>query len=396
MLDIFQSIFNDSTTFVLQHIWWLLLGVLLIGFAIMNGFDLGVASILHLVAKNDDERRVVINTVGPFWEGNQIWLVLGGGAIFAAFAKLYAISFSGFYIAMLLLLFALILRPVGFKFRSKVANPLWRSIWDIVLAFGGFIPALITGVAVGNVLWGVPFDMTNNINEVRYNHAEGHLFYLLFGSFGFSLLTGLLSVSMMAMQGGNYLSLKTEGHIKQRAAKVSSVCAIISFVLFALGGVLITFMVKGYLFDGSDSLNLSIVGSTEIIKSETSGAWLTNYGKYPIFMLAPVLGFAGILLSFLFNKMKRFALAFISSSVAIFGIIATVGVSIYPLLLPSSSNPLASLTLYNSANSDKTLAWMTLMALIFVPIILSYTSWVHYVLRGTVTVDSVKNDNQAY
>ena len=185
-------IFLDYQT--LRVIWWLLLGVLLIGFAVMDGFDLGVGTLLPFVAKTDEERRLVLNTIGPVWEGNQVWLVLGGGAIFAAWPPLYAVSFSGFYLAMFLILFALILRPVGFKYRGKMPSQRWRNNWDRHLFIGGFIPALIMGVAVGNVLLGVPFA----IDDTARISYEGHLIGLLTP---FALLAGLVSVAMLVAHG---------------------------------------------------------------------------------------------------------------------------------------------------------------------------------------------------
>ena len=190
----------------LKVIWWLLLGVLLIGFAVTDGFDLGVGMLLPFIARNDTDRRVLINTVGPVWEGNQVWLILGGGAIFAAWPTLYAASFSGFYLAMLLVLAALILRPVGFKFRSKMPEPRWRATWDWALFVSGLVPSLVFGVAMGNLLKGVPFSFDP---ELRAAYGFGLLDLLN----PFALLCGLVSVSMLATHGAVYLSVKTDGEI---------------------------------------------------------------------------------------------------------------------------------------------------------------------------------------
>lgn len=185
----------------LRIIWWLLIGILLIGFAIMDGFDLGVAMWLPWLGRTDIERRILINSIGPTWEGNQVWFILGGGAIFAAWPTLYALSFSGFYMAMLVVLLALILRPVGFKYRSKLDNPTWRAFWDWALFIGGFVPALIFGVAVGNVIQGVPFYFDESL-RVFYT---GSFFELLNP---FALGCGLLSVLMLAMHGVFFYSSK--------------------------------------------------------------------------------------------------------------------------------------------------------------------------------------------
>ncbi len=386
---------------VLRLIWWLVLGILLIGFAIMDGFDLGVASMLPYVGRNDVERRVVINTIGPVWEGNQVWLLLGGGAIFAAFAPLYGLSFSGFYPAMLLILFALILRPVGFKFRSKVENTKWRNTWDTALFIGGFVPALVCGVAVGNVILGVPFavDPTDPAT-VLYNHSQGHLFYLLFnpnGFFVFTLLTGLVSVGMCLMQGGNYLALKTEGQISQRAATAGRFGGLMALVLFLLCGLLVAVAIKGYtLLNEADVRSWPSQQFNLLEVEHKTGAWMDNFTKYPFFIIAPALAIGGMLLSYIFNRAQAFGKAFMASSLGIFGIVSTAGTAIFPFLLPSSTNPEASLLVWNASNSQKTLLTMTIFAVIFVPIILAYTAWVYNVLRGTITENDVVSDGQSY
>ncbi len=386
---------------ILRLIWWFLLGILLIGFAIMDGFDLGVASMLHYVGRTDTERRVVINTVGPVWEGNQVWLLLGGGAIFAAFAPLYALSFTGFYTAMLLILAALILRPVGFKFRSKVQNPAWRNFWDIALFVGGFVPALVCGVAVGNVILGVPFAIDpTSTTTVLYDHGKGHLFYLLFnpnGYFIFTLLAGLISVGMCLMQGGNYLALKTEGVIQERAAKAGRFGGLVALILFLLCGIMAGTVIKGYIASNlSDAMTWPSQQFGLLEVERKAGGWMENYAKYPFFILTPALAALGMFLSFFWNKSQAFGKAFIASSIGIFGIVSTAGTAIFPFLLPSSTSPKDSLLIWNASNSEGTLLVMTICALIFVPIVLIYTAWVYNTLRGTVTEKDVLSDGQSY
>src|SRR5476651_118699 len=222
----------------MRLVWWALLGILLIGFAVMDGFDLGGRRIINNDGKTDDERRVVINTVGPVWEGNQVWFILGGGAIFAAWPTLYAVAFSGFYLAMFLILCALILRPVAFKFRSKVTHPTWRSIWDWALFVAGFVPSLVFGVAFGNVILGVPF----RFDDMMRMTYEGTLFGLLNP---FALLCGLVSVAMLAMHGGAYLALKAGPPIGARGASISSGAALATIALFLVGGVWVATGVDG-------------------------------------------------------------------------------------------------------------------------------------------------------
>src|ERR1700761_2143597 len=199
-----------STYEILRLIWWALLGVLLIGFAVMDGFDLGTAALLPFVARTDTERRIAINTVGPVWEGNQVWFILGGGSIFAAWPALYAASFSGFYLAMFLVLATLILRPVGFKFRGKVDDPRWRAFWDWCLFAGGIVPALVFGVAFGNLFEGVPF----SFDETLRLKTDITLLGLLNP---FALLVGLVSLGMIVMHGAAWLNYKTRGPVQDRA-----------------------------------------------------------------------------------------------------------------------------------------------------------------------------------
>ena len=224
---------------VLRVVWWLLLGVLLVGFAVTDGFDLGVAMLLPIIGKRDEERRVMLNTVGPVWEGNQVWFILGGGAIFAAWPLLYGAAFSGFYFAMLLVLASLIVRPVGFTFRSKMPNPGWRRLWDGCLALGGFVPPLIFGVAFGNLFLGVPFQFDT---DLRFSY-EGGFFGLLRP---FALVCGLLAVCMFALHGSAYLAVKTEADIARRARRVALVSGIALMVLFALAGIWLQLGFDGY------------------------------------------------------------------------------------------------------------------------------------------------------
>ncbi|MCI2261797.1 cytochrome d ubiquinol oxidase subunit II [Xanthomonas indica] len=377
----------DYTT--LRVIWWLLLGILLIGFAVMDGFDLGVGALLPFVARTDAERRLVVNTIGPVWEGNQVWLILGGGAIFAAFPPLYAVSFSGFYLAMFVILFALILRPVGFKFRGKLPGQRWRNGWDWALFLGGFIPALIMGVAVGNVLLGVPFHFDDTL-RVFYT---GSFFGLLMP---FALLAGLLSVSMLVAHGAAMLVLKTDGPVAERAARYGSVAALTACALFAGAGVWVATGLPGYavtsqvVTDGATNplLKTAVLGEV--------GGWMHNYQSMPLTALAPAAGLLGLLLSAVLLRKRRGGLAFIASGAAIAGIILTVGFAIFPFLLPSSSQPGSSLTVWDASSSHLTLWIMLLATVVFLPIILGYTTWVYRVLKGKVTAASLDDNPNAY
>ncbi len=372
----------------LRLIWWVLLGILLIGFAVTDGFDLGVGALLPFVGRTDIERRVAINTIGPVWEGNQVWLVLGGGAIFAAWPQLYAVSFSGFYLAMFLVLASLILRPVGFKYRGKRDDPRWRSTWDWALFTGGFVPALIFGVAVGNVIQGVPFRLTEEYG-IRY---EGSFFGLLNP---FALLCGLLSVSMLVMHGGAWLSLKAGGVVAVRGRRYGSVAALAAIALFALCGLLVAFVLDGYRITSPIDPSGP---SAPLLKTVTrDGArWIANYGAHPWMISAPILGFIGLIGAFLGLRAGREISTLLFSKLANFGIISTVGLSIFPFLLPSSLDPRSSLTVWDSSSSHLTLFIMLVSTVIFLPIVLAYTAWVYHVLWGKVDEASVTRSHDSY
>ncbi|MEA9586113.1 cytochrome d ubiquinol oxidase subunit II [Xanthomonas sp. WHRI 10064A] len=377
----------DYTT--LRVIWWLLLGVLLSGYAVMGGFDLGVGALLPFVAKNDAERRLAINTVGPVWEGNQVWLILGGGAIFAAFPPLYAVSFSGFYLAMFVMLFALILRPVGFKFRGKLVNQRWRSTWDWALFVGGLIPALIMGVAVGNVVLGVPFHFDDSMRTFY----TGNLFGLLKP---FALLAGLLSVAMLIAHGAAMLVLKTDGPVADRAARVGSTAAMAALALFAAAGVWVALGLPGYAVTSVLATDAQTNPLAKTAALTAAGGWLHNYSSMPATLMAPLLGLLGLAMSAVLLRARRGGLAFIASGSAIVGIVFTVGFALFPFLLPSSTAPSASLTLWDASSSRLTLWIMLLATTVFMPIILAYTAWVYRVLRGKVTAEELSANPNAY
>jgi len=371
---------------ILRLIWWGLLGVLLIGFAILDGFDFGVAALMPFLGKNDEERRVIINTVGPVWEGNQVWLILGGGAIFAAWPYIYAVAFSGFYLAMFLVLCALILRPVSFKFRSKMPNPGWRRFWDVCLCISGVVPPVIFGVAVGNALEGVPF----TFDETMRMTYTGNLFGLLNP---FALLSGVISLLMMLSQGSVWLALKTEGRVEARARKTAILFSVLTLVLFGVAGLWISGM-DGYVIT---SVANHSGPSNPLLKTvaRASGAWLDNYNKLPLSMLVPGLALIGAIITWLAISGRLYLTAFIGNSLTIAGIIATAGVSMFPFILPSSLNPDDSLTVWDASSSRTTLIVMTIVVVIFIPIIFAYTGWVYRVLRGKVTQAYIREQSDS-
>ena len=373
---------------ILRLVWWVLLGVLLIGIAVMDGFDMGAAILLPFVGRTDIERRVVINTVGPVWEGNQVWLILGAGAIFAAWPPLYAVAFSGFYLAMLLLLASLILRPVGFKFRSKISDPRWRAFWDWSLFAGGLVPALVFGVAFGNVLQGVPFRFDDSL-RMSY---EGTL-WQLFNPF--ALLAGLVSVAMITMHGAAWLGCKTEGVMQARARRMGAFAGLVLMVLFAAGGIWAAqleglHIVRGAVPGGPSNPLHKVV-------QPLAGGLMRNYAEAPWTVVAPLLAFGGAFVAMaLAFVSKAPKVAFVSSGLAVAGVIATAGVSLFPFLLPSSIDPASSLTVWDASSSKATLGIMTVAAAIFLPIVLAYTAWVYRVLRGPVTPAAIERDSHSF
>jgi len=377
--------FDYST---LKIIWWLLVGVLLVGFAIMDGHDMGVGTLLPFVGRNDTERRVVINTVGPHWDGNQVWFITGGGAIFAAWPLVYATAFSGFYWAMLVVLWALFFRPVGFDYRSKIDNAKWRSTWDWGLFIGGSVPPLIFGVAFGNLLQGVPFEF----DQSMISTYTGSFWQLLNP---FALLTGVVSSAMITLQGATYLAHRTEGAIQERTIRGAIAAALVLVVCFIAAGAWIQTIEGYHLTSAIDHNALPDPMSTTVVRE--SGAWMHNYSLYPILWALPALGIAGALLAATLLRIGCTLLAFVASSFSLLGVIGTAGASMFPFVMPSSSVPAASLTVWDSVSSQLTLGIMFWATLIFMPLIIFYTGWAYRVMRGKVTAAYVReNDHAAY
>ncbi|KAA0875045.1 cytochrome d ubiquinol oxidase subunit II [Nitrincola tapanii] len=373
----------------LKLIWWILIGVLLIGFAVTDGFDMGGCALLPLLAKNDDERRVVINTMAPHWDGNQVWFITAGGALFAAWPLVYAAAFSGLYWAMMLVLFALFFRPVGFDYRSKLDDPRWRNAWDWGLVIGGAVPALVFGIAFGNLLQGVPFQY----DELLRPSYQGSFFALLNP---FALLCGFVSLSMLALHGATWVQMRTHGPVEARARSLARTLGLTTLIAFALAGLWLTLAIPGY-----QIVHLPDLGgpSNPMLKEvlRVEGAWLHNYAAYPLTLLAPILAGVGLLAASFLAGAQRPALAFVSSAIAITGIILTAGFSMFPFVMPSSLVANASLTLWDAASSPGTLNVMTWAAIIFVPIILGYTAWCYRTMWQKIGVDFIrKNPHSLY
>ncbi|MDN6227785.1 MAG: cytochrome d ubiquinol oxidase subunit II [Enterobacterales bacterium] len=359
---------------VLRFVWWLLVGVLLIGFAVTDGFDMGVGVLSRIIGKTDTERRIMINAVAPHWEGNQVWLVTAGGALFAAWPMVYAAAFSGFYVAMILVLASLFFRPVGFDYRSKIESTRWRNMWDWGIFIGSFVPALVFGVAFGNLLLGVPF----HIDEYLRLYYTGNFFQLL-NPFG--LLAGVVSLTMLLAQGATYLQMKTSGEVHLRSRTAAQICSLVMAVAFLLAGVWLVKGIDGYVITSA----IDTTAQSNPLRKEVAhqaGAWLLNFNKYPILWALPALGVVLPLLTTLCSRVEKGGWAFLFSSLTIACVILTAGVTMFPFVMPSITNPSMSLTMWDATSSLLTLQVMTVVAIIFVPIVLLYTIWCYYKMFG--------------
>jgi cytochrome d ubiquinol oxidase subunit II len=373
----------------LKLLWWLLIGILLIGFVITDGFDMGVGTLLPVIGKTDDERRIMINSIAPHWEGNQVWLVLAAGAVFAAWPAVYATAFSGFYVAMMLTLFALFFRPVGFDYRSKLEDTRWRKSWDWGIFVGSTVPPIIFGVAFGNLLQGVPF-VLDDFLRAQY---MGSFFALLNP---FALLVGVFSLLLFVMQGATWLQMKTEDELFDRSRRIIFVVAPLAVALFAIAGVWVYYGIDGYVITTIGDLNGP---SNPLLKTAElqQGAWFLNYEKYPIMMLAPALGLLLPLLAVIATKFNRAGFAFLCSSLTQAAVLMTFALSIFPFVMPSSINPSMSFTVWDAVSSEMTLNIMTMAAVIFLPIILLYTSWGYFKMFGRIGKEFIaKYKHSAY
>ncbi len=333
----------------LNVLWFILIAVLFAGFFFLEGFDYGVGILLPFLGKNDDERRVIVNTIGPFWDGNEVWLLTAGGAMFAAFPQWYATMFSGFYLALALVLIALILRGVAFEFRRKDERAMWRGGWDWAIFIGSLLPALLFGVAFGNLLRGVPIDASENY--------AGDFFFLLNP---YALLTGLYGLVLMTLHGAVYLSLKTDGELSARARRIASTLWLPALVL------LFAALAASY-------------GATDMYSK-------LGVNPGPI----PILGGVALLSVIWFLRRQRDGWAFVMTGITLVTTVMTIFMTLFPRVMISTLNPDWSLTIYNASSSPYTLTVMTFIALVFVPIVLVYQGWTYYVFRQRVSTKTLR------
>ena len=373
----------------LRIIWWVLVIVLLIGFSVTDGFDMGVTALLPVAGKKEVEKRIMINSIAPHWDGNQVWLLTAGGAIFAAWPIVYSVAFSGFYIALFLVLAALFFRPIGFEYRAKIDNPTWRAVWDWGLFAGGFVPALVFGVAFGNLLQGVPFEL-NELSQVTYT---GSFFALLNP---FALLCGVLSLAMLVTHGANWLQMKTTAELRNRARAITQIGALVTLITFVLAGVWLSFK-EGYVVTSVlDHFAPSSPASGKEVAVEV-GAWFKNFNETPALWIFPALVVIGALLNVVASKANRCGFAFFFSVLTMAGVIITAAVSMFPFVMSSSTHPAQSLLMWDATSSELTLTLMFYLALVFVSISLLYTIWSYYKMFGRLDESFVEdNKNTLY
>ncbi len=372
---------------VLRLIWWVLIGVLLIGFAVTDGFDMGVGMLVRILGRTDTERRVMINTIAPHWEGNQVWLVTAGGALFAAWPMVYAAAFSGFYIAMILVLASLFFRPVGFDYRSKIEDPRWRGMWDWGIFIGSFVPPVVIGVAFGNLLQGVPF----HVDEYLRLFYTGTFFQLL-NPFG--LLAGIVSLSMFLSMGGTYLQMRTSGDLLVRVRTVTQISSLVTLVTFLLGGIWVVNGIDGFTITSVIDMN-AVSNPLNKTVAHQAGAWLANYHSYPAIWAIPGLGVVLPLLTIFCSRLGKGVWAFVFSSLTVACVILTAGITLFPFIMPSTTMPEASLTVWDATSSLLTLKVMTIVAVIFVPIVLLYTIWCYYKMYGRITKEHIEQNSHS-
>ena len=363
----------------LKVIWWGLVLFLLVGFVVMDGFDLGVGMLLPVVGKTDDERRVLLNSVGPVWEGNQVWLIAGAGTLFAAWPLVYAAAFSALYVPFMFLLFGLFLRPVGFDYRSKLPDPVWRRWWDRALVVGGLLPTLVFCATLGLVLQGLPF---------RFDAA----LRIHYGAFAFHwplLLTAMgTALALLLLHGASFLQCKTQGAIAARSARLALWLGPLASALFALGGVWLGEM-AGYRITAIGDLNGALTPLMKEVVAVPAG-WLGNFVAHPVLWAVPVLGLLLPLVCALASRLGKSGLALVASGGACAAMMLTVAIALFPFVLPSSLDPASSLTLWDSTSSERTLLIMLGIVGVLMPVNIGYTLWVYRVVRGRVSAEQVR------
>jgi len=372
---------------ILKIVWWLLLGVLLVGLAVMVGMDMGIGAALRYFGRTDGERRAVLNMIGPHWDGNQVWFILGGGAVFAAWPTIYATAFSGLYVVMLLLLWSMIIRPLGFEYRSKMPSATWRGVWDWGLFVSGAVPMVIFGAAMGNMLQGVPFHFNWNMESWYTGSFLGLLN-------PFAILCGLMALALALYQGAAMVMNRGEGGVWERARRLGIWSGGIALALFTIGGFWVSRLAGYAITSGADPAGPAMPLHKTVVMVQ--GGWLHNFTAHPVLWLLPALTYGAVLLGMAMLRSGRSHAGWWLGALGWIGTIGTVGAAMFPFMMPSSTNPSQSLTVWDASSSRMTLMWMLGWTVVFVPIVVTYTSWAFWVMRGKVTPEHVENDDHAY
>lgn len=372
----------------LKLMWWVIIGVLIIGFALTDGYDMGVGMLFPWLARGDMERRIILNAIGPTWEGNQVWFITAVASLFAVWPPVYATAFSTLYVALILMIFAMIFRPIGIEYRNKLSDAHWRMRWDWILFVASIIPAFLFGLIFGNVLQGLPF----RFDSAMRSYSTGS-FGQLFNPF--AILTGAMSTSMWVMHGAIFLQLRTEDPIRRRARRAvlwGSAVFLVTFGLASGGGALS--------IEGLRIISLPPIDAVPNILAKVivkaPGAWLSNYRTYPWAITVPAITVLSILLAAFLAYVMRPVAAFIASGVAIAAAIGTFSIALFPFILPSSLSPNSSLTVWDATSSHLTLMWMLVATIILLPIVVLYSAWVFRVMRGKVTEQSLHEQTHSY
>ncbi|MCY9854539.1 cytochrome d ubiquinol oxidase subunit II [Vibrio mediterranei] len=363
---------------------WAIVGILIIGFAIADGFDMGVAALLPIAGRSNVERRIMINSIAPHWDGNQVWLITAGGAIFAIWPAVYATAFSGFYLALVLVLAALWLRPIGMDYRNKIDDPRWRRACDIALTVSGLVPPLVFGIGFGNLFVGLPFEL-NELLMISYKGGFWSLFTPL------PIVCGVVAMAMTLLQGATFLQLKTVGELNERARSIAVWTACTALIMFVVGGVIANGQDSYIIQSLIDTNGVSNPVGKEV--SVVSHNMLHNFVRYPTLFIVPLGACALLLFSALLSMAKRGGWAFLCSSLAILTIILTAGIALFPMIIPSSLEPSHSLTLWDATSSYKTLSIISVVAVVVVPVILGYTTWCYYKMFGRIDKQFIEDNS---
>jgi len=374
----------------LKIVWWMIMGLILIVYASTAGFDAGVTIIMPFL-RNEDDRRIALNTSAPTWDGNLTWLVFAGGGLFVVWPVVYSTAFSGLYLAMLFILLSFYLRPPGYEYRNKIPKPGWRRTWDVALFISGLMPVFLFGVALGNCFVGFPFHFDPRSMRIFYTGS----FLQLLNPMG--LLIGIMSVIMVIAHGAVFLQRRTEGHLRQLAKKLHTIFTILLLIGFVITGCVLIFYVQGYSLLSSPPHPTLHPLDNVVVRSV--GAWVASYQVYPWKLFGPLFAFSGMIVALVASHSKALATAFWASCFSVAGIIGTAGFTLFPFLMPSSTNPNESLTVWNSVANQYALNVMLYIGVFLLIIILGYKIFAYHSIwhkQKTLNVDELRKNEHTF